>query len=87
MYNKASEWFHRSVPLYKSFAVSTKPGKAFKNKLAEWAQQEQIKRWWGIGFVLKYVLYSVYRAMSLAWGRVLLFKANQHIYIKFKLGL
>lgn len=44
MYNKASELFHRSLPLQKSFTVLTKPRKAFKNKLAELAEQEQIKR-------------------------------------------
>lgn len=44
MYNKAFEGFHRSLPLHKSFTLLTKPRKAFKNKLAELAQQEQIKR-------------------------------------------
>lgn len=44
MYNKASEWFHRSLPLQKSFTLLTKPRKALKKKLAELAEQDQIKR-------------------------------------------
>lgn len=69
------------------YTILTKARKVFKNKLAELAEQEQIKRWWEFEFILKSVLYCLYGAMSLAWGRVLLVKANQHVYARFKLGL
>lgn len=55
--------------------------------LAELAEQEQIKIWWGLEFVLKHILHSLYRAMVLAWGRAVLVKANQHVYVRFKLDL